>query len=719
MNTFTYANYTFDDSVIVSAEIATEQSLLSEHLSADTLRLVIRSDDTGDAKVYTVLMEWYTTVNDEGYVVRSGNLAEFTYGTPILYYRDGVFYGKFYVTQIERVGEDLFQINAVSALGLMAYMTHKGGVYPTASITNAKQLIDDIMVGTGFPYSVGDGISNVSIQGFLPYADKMSNLQQVLFAIGASLVKDSSGNLSFIFNNPASATPIGSDRIKEGGGGNIYIAPATRISLTEHLYYQSPISQAEEIYSYSGVSANNELVLLSEPVVPSSITGNGITINESGANYFVFSGTGTVTAIKYTHLQTERSWTAATVNGEENEITISNATLVNGNNSVNVLNRLVKYYTQRKQSDLNFYVTTEKTGSYVSFDDVFGDEKSGFVSKLTLNLSKEVGGRAEVTTDWYPSDQGNTFNAYQLLQTATTYYAGTHYPATAVGKAARFVLIGGFRGGQGGTAGENGEDTHDQVEESAGFRAAAGEGGKHGGRGGIGGVGCMVYSVDVASLPSAFTINAIGVGGAGGAAGAYGLQGTMGSLGGNTEITVNNVFYSSNSGVENTSGFINTIDGTFYNIQGTHGFDNDTGVGGKGAQSESGEQGGSFTANGTTWKGGKVGKYYSGSGWSSSQPGGGGGAAYGRDGWDGGNGGGSGSHAGAGGAGATPSPPSQASFPYGGNGGHGGGAGGGAGGYWNNKQAMGTFYKGTGGVGGAGSVGGQGANGAVIFYYGS
>ena len=57
-NKFTYSTYTFDDSVIVSAEIATEQSLLSEHLSADPLTLFVRCSETGDQKLYTVFMEW-------------------------------------------------------------------------------------------------------------------------------------------------------------------------------------------------------------------------------------------------------------------------------------------------------------------------------------------------------------------------------------------------------------------------------------------------------------------------------------------------------------------------------------------------------------------------------------------------------------------------------------------------------------------------------------
>ena len=714
-NKFTYSTYTFTDDVIVSAEIETEQSLLSEHLAADTLNLLIRSSDTGDQKLYTVFMEWYHTVNDEGYVIRAGNLADYTYGTPIFYYRDDVLYGKFYVTQIVRVGDDLFQITAVSALGLLAYMTHQGGVYTNA---RAGDIISDIMNGTGFVYTTQTAVANTIVNGMLPYADKMRNLQQLLFAIGASLIKDQDGNIQFIFNIPSTTKNITNEIIKEGSGDNVFLPPATRISLTEHLYYQNPNTQSEEIYRASS-TVTNATIVLDEPVVASSITGDaGITFIERKSTCITFSGIGTIYAIKYTHITAEKIWKATTVNGEENEITVGNMTLVTALNSANVMERLTKYYTQRQQSNLGFYVSTEKTGDYVSFDDRFGDEKNGFVSKLSLSLGRVVGGQAEVITNWYPTDTGNNFNTYQLLQSAGT----ISVPPSAVGKEGRLVLIGGFRGGQGGSAGEDGKDcVRGEVLPQQGTRWTGGEGGKEGGKGGQGGVGCMVYTVDVASLPASFTVNEIGAGGAGGAAGAFQMEGSMGVLGGNTRVTINGTTYSSASGTENTTGFINFIDGTFYNYKGQDGFDNDTGYGGDGnysSSSSSNKVGGSFTANGTTWTGGRSGSYAS-SGNSSYWGGAGGGAAYGANGYNGGNGSSSYyGYSGDGGAGATPITPTQASFPYGGNGGHGGGCGGGAGGGWT-YYGMSDLIPGSGGAGGSGSAGGQGANGAVIFYYGA
>lgn len=692
-NKFTYSTYTFQDDAIVTAEISTEQSLLSEHLTADVLTLLVR----------------YTG---------SGDLTTYNYGTPVIYYKDNTLYGKFYVTQVIRTGMHYYQFTAVSAVGMMAYMVHKGGVYVAQSVGG---LIDDIMSGTGFTYTVATAVRNTVVSGYLPYSNKMANLQQVLFAIGASLLKDASGNLNFVFNVPSTAKNIPDSRVYMNSGENVIVAPATSITLTEHLYYQNPYSTAEEIYSYSGSPVTNQTIILDEPVVPSSVTGDAsITNLQAYATYITFSGNGTIYGIKYTHIKTEKQWNASVVNGEENTVSVNNATLVTAANSANVMTRLVKYYTQQKQSNLDFVASDEKTGDYVTFNDRFGDPKDGFVSKIKLSLSKGIKADAEVVTNWYPTDTGNNFNAYQLIQATGT----VTVPTAARGKAGRLVLIGGFRGGQGGTAGQDGEPAvKDSTPTGSGnnryYIIHGGNGGTEGGKGGAGGVGCKVYSVDIASLPSSFSVGAIGAGGAGGAAGAFRGTGGMGSLGGDTTVTINGTTYTSASGAENTSGFINFIDGTFYNYQGANGYDNDTGYGGAGVGSVAETTGGSFTANGTTWSGGKRGGAKNGSGYSSAYGGGGGGAAYGANGNVGGDGNTyNGSYTGRGGAGATPITPTQASFPYGGNGGHGGGCGGG-GGNGSQYYGSGSITAGIGGAGGSGSAGGQGSNGAVIFYYGT
>ena len=221
----------------------------------------------------------------------------------------------------------------------------------------------------------------------------------------------------------------------------------------------------------------------------------------------------------------------------------------------------------------------------------------------------------------------------------------------------------------------------------------------------------MTLVIDIESMPATFTINDIGAGGAGGAkVTVYGNDSNEGSLGGDTEITIDGTTYSTADAeaVFDTTGFINEIDGTFYNYPGRNGYAS-TSYGGDGKSNYPSKRGGDFMQ----WKGGKQGKGKT-SGYSTTYGGGGGGAAYGSDGGDGEDAGIGTS--GSGGFGATPITPGQAQFGHCGDGGHGGGPGGGAG--------SGYIYYGAawsasgGGRGGNGSAGGKGSNGGVLAYYG-
>ena len=89
-NTLTYGSYTFDDDSIYSINISTEMDLIGAELSADTITAVIKSDKAGDKKLFTVMMDWYHTVNDQGFVIADDDLTDYVYGTALCYYKDNV-----------------------------------------------------------------------------------------------------------------------------------------------------------------------------------------------------------------------------------------------------------------------------------------------------------------------------------------------------------------------------------------------------------------------------------------------------------------------------------------------------------------------------------------------------------------------------------------------------------------------------------------------------
>ena len=701
MNSIEYVDkVTFSGTEIVGATINSEVSLVGDTLSADEFSAKVKTSLTGETHVYTNLMEWYCTSNDEYYYVDDGDLADFTYGDKIRLNRNENLYEQFYVRKVSRYGQQLYEIDSISAIGMLIHQTHVGGVYQAVQVGD---LIDEIMQGTGISYQVSSAVANTPVSGWLPYGNKRDNLQQILFAVGANIRKEN-GVVNFLYYAPTEAIPI-SDRKISLGGKNSYESPASQIILTEHSFFVNPSAVAEEVFSGA---VDDGIVVFNDPVDPSTIQGSGFTIHDSGANYAHVTGSGTITAKKYTHQTTDLSWSNSSL-GEERTLTYKNNTLVTALNSVNVLNRLKKYYADSREIDMTFSVETEKCGDYITFNDAYYEERQGFIRQLNISCSGRNKGVAKVITDWYPSDTGSAFTGYELFQESGTINVSSLHPE-AVGKPARLVLMGGFEGGSSGTAGENG--TGNSYSEGATY-IEPGQGGESGGAGGNGGNRVKVKTIDIASMPTSFSISEVGVGGPGGTRSTTSTS-NIGSLGGDTSVTVGGSTYSTadSDASENSSGFINIIDGTFYNYPGKAGYSN-TAKGGDGVRDAAGKRGGSFSAMGQTWLGGKQGKA-SHPGGSTFFGGGGGAAAFGMEGGEGGDG--AVGRAGSGGIGATPSIPNQASFGHCGDGGHGGGAGGGAGG--------GYVYPGTGvstsggGRGGYGSAGGQGSNGGVLWYFG-
>ena len=207
MNLINYSPYQFDDTSIVSGSVAMENALMFDSLQPDELTVEVISNDTGKRKLLTVDHEWYTTVNNRGYVLLTNDIRNFVYGDPVLYYYDGVLQGKYFIRSVERLSVDHFRLSAYSAVGLWTNIQHFGGIY---SGTTAGTIIADLL--TGFTYSIDPDVAAVPMYGYLPIASIRDNLRQVLFAIGASLVKDSNGDPKFVFLNGLSPVAVSDER---------------------------------------------------------------------------------------------------------------------------------------------------------------------------------------------------------------------------------------------------------------------------------------------------------------------------------------------------------------------------------------------------------------------------------------------------------------------------------------------------------------------------
>lgn len=616
------------------------------------------------------------------------------YGTEILYYEGTTLIGLWYLESVSRVARDEYQLSMISALGLLEDIPHVGGIYTGQTVNS---LLSEIIDGA-FSYTVDASIQSWKVYGWLPYDTARENLHQLLLAMGVNIFKNADGSFRFGTLNTAYPVTVSDSNVYLEGRVD-YGTPATSVAVTEHQW--TPFNVAAEVLfdnTDGSVAADHTIVKFSDPCFDLSASGN-LTVNSSGVNYAELTGVGVLTGKPYTHIQRVIRKTSGAANVKPREVSVSDAYLVNGLNSLNVSNRLLSYYADSHKITGKMLLGNVKPGSAMVISNAYGEIENAIMSKMDVLSSGTLAASFEASADYTPGASGNNYTHRALVVSSGTWSKPAGYTKI------RVALIGGGQGGQSGGNGGKGQ---------AGNQGGGGVGGV-GGQPGIGG-NIYVIDIDVPSAATVFTVTR-GAGGAGGDAPSettpggvnYGVADAApvdGSPGGASTVsyTVGGVTktLTSANGQPSANGYVDIINGDAVGIPGEY-----SGVAGGagGGQSTPAE---SVTYGGTTWVGGTTGSNaYAGGGV-------GGGAAVGNN---GGNGMDSErvnnqSYGGNGGKGADAIAQTFSGvYGQGGNGGHGSG-GGGAGGTAASVLLVGDG--GNPGVAGSGSVGGDGC---IIFYY--
>ena len=359
----TYKNWTFLFSQTESAKPTREQSLSCESISADTLTAVVRCNDP-------TIMAF--AKNDPIRVWENDSDASMQ---------------TYYLRSITRTGATSYRLVAWSAVGLLAAMSHKGGIYTGQTVAEVvKEICGNV------PVVVKSVFANTKLYGWLPYcqpkADRRGksardNLVQVLFAIGAYLTTDLNGVLHIDALWDGASSTIGSNRMYASGGKVSYSDPVSAVTVTEHQY----IAGTDEKELFSGTSQQGDIITFSEPM--HSLTATGFTILESGANYAkISSGSGSLKGKTYIH-NTRLVTQTVTENAAENVKSVTDATLVSLVNSSAVAKRLADYYKCRETITNGIVSGQEKPGHLVS---VYHPYDKKMVSACIVSLDTTMSG---------------------------------------------------------------------------------------------------------------------------------------------------------------------------------------------------------------------------------------------------------------------------------------------------------------------------------------
>jgi hypothetical protein len=757
--------YHFENVQIVmnSAKGVFALDVIGNELSVDQFSVVIRwtEDDMFDGFITSDDKVFQTSTNDDLLVLQYAGastelkdfLKELPFGTPVWWYVNSSFYAKGYLKSVDRQSKNSFKLTCVSGVGLLDTSMHPGNLYQNAAIQDVLASI----IGGAFSYTVSDAVKNTArVYGRLPYDTRRNNLHRLLFASGAALMRGMANNDYVIDYLSTTITDVPASRVALLGSVQ-YQLPSNRAEITEHAFFQTANDPVETLFDNTSETAADHLTVIFDGAAYDLATTGNMTINESGVNYAIVSGLGTLTGKYYVHT-TQIDVLENRPNNEPVRVRrVTENELITALNARNVSRRVLSYYQSAKTVKAKILTQGEKCGNLLRFNDSFGDLTTAYLSKADTLVTTVIGAQCQLIEGFQPGNNGNNFLHRQAIT------ANGNFTIPAGVTFIRVALIGGAQGGQGGYDGEEGAYKRKGTDpiwdpgEPGGeltseyktivedylwmYYMGYANGDQRipaGGNPGASGQQAKVYVVEHAVTPGEVISFIVGSGGAGGT-----RNGGIGALGTPTTASSTSLgFVSSENGLA-SQGYFDPMTGDAFATPGIAGL-----KGGNGGRTDTislvGNQGG----NGLS--GGSSGSYNGGAGGtgiirnlsdyghtelSKVSGGGGGGGAYGVAGSPGGNATFEPAHtdpntgtrygdrltSGAGGNGANALPPPKPTYGVGGGGGNGGGAGGNCGGvagldgYYVSDVA--TTYKHQGGAAGLGSIGGAGGDGIAVIYW--
>lgn len=486
----------------------------------------------------------------------SGTIRYFDKNEKVEFFRSSRRVGTYHLQSVTRVGPKLYTLSALSAVGLLIVRPHRGGIYTGQTVAEVvAEICGDI------PVLIETVYRNIKLYGWLPIASARDNLRQVLFAIGAWLHTDENGTLRVQKLWDGTASVIDFNSVDSRNIHVKHLDPVSAVAVTEHQY----IAGTEDVTLFEGTAQQGDVIEFDEPA--HTLTAEGFTILESGANYAILSaGTGKLTGKSYIH--NRRVVTRTVTEGvAENVEPITDATLVSLVNSSAVAQRMAAYYACREQLTVDVNPVAEHAGHVVSLWNEWDKQQTlACIASRETKISGLLKSRTSALVGFLPPQpESSEYFDERVLLTGS----GTWTVPEGVTTYTK-VLIGGGQGGKHGGKGEDGKQRTASWSEGmytrynwSGYLPGAISKGGVGGEGGVGGK-VLVETVNDAT-PGESIAYSCGAAGAGATTdGAEGENGTATTMGGS----------SSDSGSSSDIGYTDPVTGEVFAAKG------DTGIAG-------------------------------------------------------------------------------------------------------------------------------------------
>lgn len=368
----------FSGHEIVEAHVLEECDPLSSEISINTLNVSLYNKEGR-----------FSILNPEGYFDVLQHKQKFTVWEDVKQdarSTGSVSYcmGTFYLSDWSNSGDTLADFSAVDAIGLLDGAPFDGGIYDTTAAELAEAIL------TGYSYTLDESLAAERVQGYIAAGTRREALQQLAFAIGA-VVDCSRGELIRIAPAPSKASGMITYDRKLQDGSKVTLNPLiTAVAVTAHRYL--PGEATEELYRDT-LDPGIYRVTFNAPAVVDSLTVTGAELTESGVNLCTLTvakaGEVCVTGRKYTDSTVVLRRTAANLppNAQDNELTVTDATLVGPGRAEAVAVRVLEHYAQRYEQNFSMVAGDEKLADKLIIQSFGGEMVRGVLTKLEFDLT--------------------------------------------------------------------------------------------------------------------------------------------------------------------------------------------------------------------------------------------------------------------------------------------------------------------------------------------
>ena len=313
---------------------------------------------------------------------------------------NSLFLGQYYLEAWENTSDTEITFRCLDLLGVLDSVPYRGGIWTGTGVA-LETLIQEMMEAVSAPYELDASLNGTAVVGWIPACSYREALQQIAFAVGATVDCSRSWAVRIYATKIAAADAASATitKAQKGAEQSLALKPlVTAVEVTAHDYVES--TNSKELYNGSLVIGTYEITF-SEPMHDLSATG--ATISDSGANYAILSVStpSPVVLNGQTYTDTQRvlkiAATGLSSSVKPNVLKITNATLIGSNNLSEATQRIYDYNQQRYLQKLKLYVPAVEVGQVVEVETLYGEKIRGVVEKLELDLAFGFTAKAEIT----------------------------------------------------------------------------------------------------------------------------------------------------------------------------------------------------------------------------------------------------------------------------------------------------------------------------------